>query len=247
VLTRGLSRSTWIIMPSCAPSAGRPIRKGWRSTVSGIYGASQPLFSAAAEEQVLALLEAEQRDRVEGGAVLVLGEDDRVVRLQFAEFGREGEGGHDRVAIGRAARGDDAQLLVFDVVQECVIGHGVSFYMRVQMRGRPCLRIWSSSSRFEGRAGSMRAVRRAASRKASSARSGGRRRARREPGLNREAHPVQDVLPAGGREHFLDARKIAARGRARAPQLQQFLQALRNRRGLAVLDPVGVSLRLLST
>ena len=56
--------------------------------------------AVAVEEQVLPLLEAEQGERLEA-AVGRLAEDDRVVRLHVAEFGRERERAHDVVAVAR--------------------------------------------------------------------------------------------------------------------------------------------------
>ena len=74
-----------------------------------------------AEEQVLLVLEAEQRDRLEL-SVRRLVEHDRIVRLDVAELGRERERGHHVVAVRGAARGDDAQVLVVDVVQQDGVG-----------------------------------------------------------------------------------------------------------------------------
>ena len=48
----------------------------------------------------------------------VLLEHDRIVGLDVAELGRKRQRGHHVVAVRGAARGDDAQVLVVDVVQQ---------------------------------------------------------------------------------------------------------------------------------
>ena len=75
--------------------------------------------AALGQEQVLPLLEAEQRDGLEL-PLRVLAKHDRVVRLDVAELGREREREHHVVAEVGAARGDDSQVLVIDVVQQDV-------------------------------------------------------------------------------------------------------------------------------
>src|SRR5262245_27493623 len=75
--------------------------------------------SALAEKEILLFLEAEQRQRLEL-PVGCLAKDDGVVRLDVAELGREREDGHHVVAVVGAARRDDAQILVIDIVEQDV-------------------------------------------------------------------------------------------------------------------------------
>ena len=81
-----------------------------------------------AEEQVLAVLEAEQGQRFETDAIERFAKDDRIMGLQVAKFGREGEREHYVVAVFGAAAGDHPQLVVVDVVEQNGIGHGSPWF-----------------------------------------------------------------------------------------------------------------------
>src|SRR5882762_6847994 len=55
--------------------------------------------------------------------------------------------------------------------------------------------------------------------------------------IHSEAHAKQDILITRGGKHFGVARKILIAGRSITPQLDLVLQAIRNARGIAVVDP----------
>ena len=71
----------------------------------------------ARDEQVLALLEAQQRDGLVIAAGGILAQEDRVFPLHVCEFGRERQDAGGVVAVFIAITQDHAQVLVCNVVQ----------------------------------------------------------------------------------------------------------------------------------
>ena len=82
--------------------------------------------AAVLHEQVLALREAQQGDRLPRIAVAIPAQEDRVLALQLGVFGGKRGDHADVVAEFAAEAGDDAQTFMHHIVQHCVSGHGVS-------------------------------------------------------------------------------------------------------------------------
>ena len=101
------------------------------------------------EKEVLPFLKAEQRHRVEA-AVRILLKQDRVERLDVAELEWKGGNLHHGVAVAGGPLGDDAHVLVIDVVQQREVSHG-------QACPDPRCAMAPSSSRFDGNARAIRA------------------------------------------------------------------------------------------
>jgi len=55
--------------------------------------------------------------------------------------------------------------------------------------------------------------------------------------IHPEAHAKKDILITRGGKHFRVARKILIAGRSIAPEFDLLFQAIRNARGIAVIDP----------
>jgi len=76
------------------------------------------------EIQVLVLGKAQQGHRGVLPCIRVLAEEDRVFALYVGVFGREGHDDPDVVAVLRARARDHPEVLVLNVVQHLVSGHG---------------------------------------------------------------------------------------------------------------------------
>src|SRR5258705_61751 len=76
------------------------------------------------EEQILTILEPEQRERRETAAIEVAPEQDREFILHPPEFARHGQASHDRVAeLSRRARANPKLAMIL-AVEHRVLGHG---------------------------------------------------------------------------------------------------------------------------
>jgi hypothetical protein len=77
------------------------------------------------QEQILMLLEPEQRYRLPGAAVGIATQEDGIFPLQFGELARIGRQHAHRVAEFGPEAGGHAQVVVGDVVEHFVSRHGV--------------------------------------------------------------------------------------------------------------------------
>ena len=78
---------------------------------------------AALQEQIFAIVEAEQGERAECAAGLIAAEEDGEMGLRLAEFGRHQQAGHDAVAQLRRAVGPHPQVAMVEGIEKLMLAH----------------------------------------------------------------------------------------------------------------------------